>query len=167
MSPALRALTIAFALFACTPATARDLSCKVISIADGDTLTVLCSGKERIKIRLAEIDAPERAQPYGTQSRRSLSELCFGITASIRRTGTDTYGRTLARVTCAGTDANAEQVRRGFAWVYDHYAKDSQLYPLQHSARNARIGLWADPAPVPPWKWRRAQRKARKPPTVN
>jgi endonuclease YncB( thermonuclease family) len=166
MSLTLRALTFAFTfvLSACpATATARDLSCKVVGIADGDTLTALCPGKERIKVRLAEIDAPEKAQPYGTQSRHSLSELCFHSTARIHRTGIDTYGRTLARVTCNGTDVNAEQVRRGLAWVYDHYVKDARLYPLQHSARSARTGLWADPDPVPPWKWRRTRSNRPKP----
>jgi endonuclease YncB( thermonuclease family) len=163
MSPSLRALTLAFALSACSAATARDLSCKVVGIADGDTLTALCPGKERIKVRLAEIDAPEKAQPFGVRSRQSLSDLCFGTKANIRRTGIDTYGRTLARVTCAGTDVNAEQVQRGLAWVYDYYAKDTRLYQLQNDARHARIGLWADARPVPPWKWRRAQRNGQKP----
>ena len=64
-------------------------------------------------------------------------------------------GRTLGRVSCAGVDANAEQVRRGMAWVYVRYApKYSPLYAVQAEARAARRGLWHDPNPVPPWKWR-------------
>jgi endonuclease YncB( thermonuclease family) len=69
----------------------------------------------------------------------------------------DRNGRTLGRVWCGGIDANAEQVRRGMAWVFDRYVKDRSLYPLQDAARSARMGLWADAAPVPPWEWRQAQ----------
>ena len=55
-------------------------------------------------------------------------------------------------------DANAEQVRRGLAWVYDRYVTDPDLYPLQDAARTERRGLWADSAPTPPWEWRKARR---------
>ena len=63
-------------------------------------------------------------------------------------------GRTLGRVWCGGIDANAEQVRRGMAWVFDRYVKDRSLYPLQDVARSAGLGLWADATPIPPWQWR-------------
>jgi hypothetical protein len=63
----------------------------------------------------------------------------------------------LGRVWCGGIDANAAQVRRGMAWVFDRYVKDRSLYPLQDAARSARLGLWADAAPVPPWKWRKTK----------
>lgn len=139
------------------PATA-DLSCKVVGISDGDTITALCPGNEQVKVRLAEIDAPEKAQPFGARSKESLSDLCFGRTAHIDDQGHDRYGRTIGRVTCAGADANAEQVRRGLAWVYDRYATDPSLYRVQDSARSARLGLWSDPSPTPPWEWRKARR---------
>lgn len=50
----------------------------VIAISDRDTLTVLTPDKEQIKVRLAEIDAPERTQAFGTKSKESLSEICHG-----------------------------------------------------------------------------------------
>ena len=62
----------------------------------------------------------------------------------------------IGTVTYAGIDANAEQVRRGMAWVYDRYARqDSPLYALQDQARAIKAGLWRDAQPVPPWEWRR------------
>lgn len=127
----------------------------MVSVHDGDTLTVLIE-RRQMKVRLSDIDAPELGQPFGTRSRQSLAELCFGKPASLDVRGRDRYQRTIARVTCAGTDANAEQVRRGYAWTFTRYARaDSPLYALQREARAARRGLWNDPSPVPPWDWRR------------
>jgi endonuclease YncB( thermonuclease family) len=136
---------------------AGELSGRVVNVHDGDTLTVLVSRKQ-IKVRLTEIDAPERKQPFGTRSRQSLAELCGGKEARIAERGKDRYGRTLGHANCSGVDANAEQVRRGMAWVYDRYVTDRGLYQLQEEARAARRGLWHDQNPVPPWEWRAARK---------
>ena len=134
---------------------AGELVGKVVSVHDGDTLTVLIS-QEQIKVRLLDIDAPERKQAFGTRSRQSLAELCAGRDARIGEQGKDRYGRTLGRVNCAGLDANGEQVRCGMAWVFERYApKDSPLYAVQAEARAANRGLWQAAKPVPPWEWRR------------
>jgi endonuclease YncB( thermonuclease family) len=136
---------------------AGELAGPVVGIQDGYTLTVLVSRKQ-IKVRLTEIDAPERKQPFGTRSKQSLAELCAGKDARVAEQGKDRYGRSLGRVYCAGVDANAEQVRRGMAWVFDRYVTDRALYPVQEEARAARRGLWHDQHPVPPWEWRAAKR---------
>ena len=130
---------------------------KVVSVADGDTITVL-RDRTQVKVRLLEIDAPEKAQAFGTKSKESLSEMCFGKTAELADKGKDRYGRTLARVTCDGVDANAEQVKRGMAWVYDRYITDKTLYAVQEEAKAERRGLWHDDKPVPPWEWRKTKR---------
>ena len=155
---------IALLLCAAASTAAADLPCKVVGVSDGDTITALCQGNEQVKVRLAEIDAPEKAQPFGTKSKQSLSGLCFGKQARISPLGRDRYGRTIGRIYCftpgVKTEiyANAEQVRRGLAWVYDRYVTDPDLYPLQDAARAERRGLWADSAPMPPWEWRKARR---------
>ena len=134
---------------------------RVVAVQDGDTLTVLVS-HQQIRVRLIEIDAPEREQPFGTRSRQSLADLCVGKNARIAEQGKDRYDRTLGRVSCAGVDANAEQVRRGMAWVFERYApRNSPLYAVQAAAASARRGLWADPQPVAPWIWRRQRRATR------
>jgi len=126
----------------------------VVSVHDGDTLTVLVE-RRQVRVRLTDIDAPELGQPFGARSRQSLSSLCFGKTASLDVRGQDRYNRTLARVTCAGAEANAEQVRRGYAWTFVRYVRpDSPLYAIEREARAAHRGLWQDPAPVAPWDWR-------------
>lgn len=127
----------------------------VIAIADGDTLTVLTADHQQIKVRLSEIDAPERKQPFGTKSRQELADLCHEKPATVQVVTTDRYKRTVGRVVCAGVDANSEQVRTGMAWVYDRYAKDKSLYRLQDEARASGMGLWSAPDPIPPWEWRR------------
>ena len=115
---------------------------------------------QTLKVRLAEIDAPEKAQPFGARSKAHLASLCFGRTAQLRAQTLDRYGRTVARVWCDGVDANAEQVRVGLAWAYERYLKDERLRVAQEAAREAQRGLWADAEPVAPWEWRRVRREA-------
>lgn len=144
------------------------LLCLVVAITDGDTLTARCDAAagmppQTIKVRLAEVDAPEHHQPFGTRSREHLAEMCFEQRAEVRPIpaggGLDRYGRTVAHVRCRDVDANVDQVRSGMAWVFDRYVIDQRLYSLQNEARGARRGLWADPQPVAPWDWRRDQRR--------
>ena len=132
-----------------------DVLARVVSVHDGDTLTVLIERKQ-VKVRLTDIDAPELGQPFGRNSKQSLSDLCFGKLATLDVRGQDRYKRALAQVTCDGRDANAEQVRRGYAWTYTRYAPArSPLYAMQSEARAAHRGLWAERSPVAPWEWRR------------
>ena len=134
---------------------------RVVGVHDGDTLTVLTTGNVQIKVRLVEIDAPELKQPYGQQSKQTLSALVFGKDVEIRATGKDRYGRTLARVFVDGTDVNLAMVRSGMAWRFDKYSKDRAFQTAQEEARRARRGLWADAAPVAPWEWRDAKKTGR------
>jgi endonuclease YncB( thermonuclease family) len=149
-----RLLSVLF-LLACS-AHAETFEGKVIRVVDGDSLIVELT-QERIRVRLKEIDAPELKQPFGKHSQQSLTALCANKVARVMWTEKDRNGRTLGRVWCAGIDANAEQVRRGMAWVFDRYVKDRSLYPLQENARAGGRGLWADAEPVPPWQWRQAR----------
>lgn len=71
---------------------------------------------------------------------------------------TDRYKRYVARVSCNGVDANAAQLSRGMAWVYDKYVEDMSLYAVQDEAVQAKRGFWADTSPIPPWEWRRSRK---------
>ncbi|CAG0902205.1 unnamed protein product [Darwinula stevensoni] len=114
---------------------------KVIGIMDGDIIKVLTNKHEQVKIRIAAIDAPEKAQPFGNRSKQAMSDLCFGVTAEISPVTLDRYGRTVADVTCQGKDTGKEMVRMGMAWVYDKYAKGhADLYPLQDAAKRVKLG---------------------------
>lgn len=133
---------------------------KVVGVADGDTLTVLNGQNQTVKIRMVEIDAPEKTQAFGQKSKESLSGLCFGKTAKVDDKGTDRYKRTLGRVYCDGVDANAEQVKRGLAWAYRQYLTDAGMVDLEQTAKAQKIGLWADPNPLPPWEYRHGTKKS-------
>ena len=137
--------------------TLADFSGHVVAVQDGDTLTVR-AGSRQTRVRLDSIDAPEMSQAFGRRSKDSLAELCLSRRASVHEYGRDRNGRTIGRVTCAGVDANLEQVRRGMAWVFDRYVTDRSLYIQQDSARLSRRGLWSVKDPVAPWEWRRIRR---------
>lgn len=134
------------------------LLCLVIAVADGDTLTARC-GMEKIRVRIAAIDAPESRQRFGSEARQALTRLCWQQRARIQPIEQDKYGRTVAQVSCQGQDVSSAQVRAGLAWVYTPYAQHfAQLPPLQAQARAARRGLWAQARPQPPWSYRQRYR---------
>lgn len=135
---------------------------RVIGVADGDTLTLLTAAHQNIKLRLAEIDAPEGGQPWGQMSKSMLSELVFGKDVSIQITDHDRYGRSVARVHVGSVDVNLEMVKRGGAWAYEQYLTDASIMDAEAQARVARRGLWSMPASqiVPPWEFRRNKREA-------
>jgi len=110
-------------------------------------------GNAPIKVRIAEIDAPESKRAFGARSKKGLSDLCYHRIAENTEVGRDRYGRIVAQVSCSGRDVASEQVRTGVAWVYERYSHtDSPLYVEQAAAMAARQGPWKDGAPVPPWE---------------
>ncbi len=153
----LRWLTI-FVLLCVVPVQAADLSGRVVAIADGDTFTLLTADKQQIKIRLAEIDAPESGQPYGNKSKQALSGLVFGKDVRVVVQTTDRYGRTVGRPYVGSIDVSAEMVRMGAAWAYREYLRDKSLLILEAEAKTDKRGLWAlsEARIMPPWEWRRS-----------
>ncbi|ENL5449973.1 thermonuclease family protein [Escherichia coli] len=136
---------------------AAEIQGKVIRVLDGDTIEVL-QDKNPVRIRLANIDAPEKKQPFGRWSTNQLKALIAAQPVTVTYTQTDRYGRIIGRVfTTNGTEANRQQVLKGAAWVYDRYNTDNSLPALQREAQKQKRGLWADSNPVPPWEWRHKQ----------
>ena len=127
---------------------------------DGDTATLLTSSNKSVKIRLAQIDAPEKNQAFGEKSKQSLSNLIFGKQVSVEVETKDRYGRSVGKIKVAGVDANLEQVKQGMAWFYVQYGKDSAYRNAEASARSNRIGLWSEPNPVPPWEFRHGSKSS-------
>ncbi len=150
-------ILIIFALYILSPslyANAADIRGKVIRVLDGDTIKIL-QNKKPVRIRLANIDAPEKKQAYGRWSTDQLKSLIAGQSVRVTYSHNDRYGRIIGRVfTTGGSEANRFMVQSGAAWVYEHYNTDNALADLQQEARSQKRGLWADPNPVPPWEWR-------------
>ena len=142
---------------------AEDFTGKVISITDGDTVTVLTDNKQ-IKVRLAEIDTPEKNQPYGKNAKKALSDFIFGKIVQIKFETIDRYGRTIGKIFLDNQNINKEMVKLGHAWVYIHYARDKTLFALEKEARENQLGLWALPETqrIAPWEWRRGKRSMEK-----
>jgi len=187
MMNGLRCLACALLFFIGGIAEAADFSGKVIAVLDGDTLLVLrncervepkapgtlrrppCGGNRPAKVRLAEIDAPEKMQTFGETSRRSLSDMVLGKQVKVSSQAVDKYGRMVAHLGLNGLDVNAEQIRRGMAWEYSHFHGNQVLIALQEEAKQVPRGLWALSDPMPPWEWRKLHPNIAgdQPPAVN
>jgi len=133
------------------------LNGRVIGVTDGDSLTLLV-GREQVRIRLAQIDAPEFNQPHGRKAKAALAALAFQKQARVEVIDIDRYGRSVGEVLIDGIDINREMVREGHAWAYTKYSHTTEIIELEDSARAATKGLWALPESQrePPWIWRHA-----------
>jgi micrococcal nuclease len=148
----------ALSLLICSiPALADTISGQVVEVSDGDTITVLDAHNKKTYVRLAQIDAPEKFQEFGSASRDTLASLVFGRPVTVQIQAINRYGRTLGKVWVDGMNVNLEQLRRGMAWVYRPYAQDQAYFAAEESARAARVGLWSRRNPIPPWEFRQAQ----------
>ena len=170
-SPALLAAACILATVA--QAAPQVLDVRVVSVADGDSLTVRDSNGVTHGVRLAGIDAPEHGQPYSRQSKASLVRMALGQDARIEWSERDGYGRLVAKawvapadVSCLANscprtlDTGLAQVTTGLAWHYKKYERDQseqdrhRYADAETEARARRLGLWQDPAAAPPWDWR-------------
>ena len=153
-------MCLVFAVWlAAVPAGADTLDGVVIVVIDGDTVLFKPdhygkASRAFMKIRLADIDAPEKNQTYGEAARRALAALVLNQRVELNTVATDIYGRKIAHIQMGALQVNAELVRLGLAWAYSRH--DSAMKDVQSEARRARRGLWQDDDPTPPWAWRRA-----------
>lgn len=154
------ALLLIEILAPCSFAHAEMIYGRVVSVSDGDTISILTDKKNQIKIRLTEIDAPEKDQPYGKKSKEALSALVFNKDISVSSDSKDRYGRTLGRIYTKTTDVNLYMVSKGYAWAYTKYLTDQSIKVAETKARTSRLGLWAlqKDQTVPPWEWRKKKK---------
>jgi endonuclease YncB( thermonuclease family) len=145
---------VAVALALVGGAAHADFTGKVVGVIDGDTVDILKEGKA-VRVRLAEIDAPESRQAFGQRAKQALSAMVFAQVVDVREGAPDRrWGRVVGTLFVDGRDVNAAMVGAGMAWAWPRYAVRPVLFELQATARQARRGLWSDPQPVPPWEWR-------------
>lgn len=146
---------------------AHDVGGQVVAVQDGDTVTILDAAHVQHRVRIAGIDAPEKSQAYGEVSKQSLARLVHGRHVEAHCPKRDRFGREVCSVFLGTRDVGLEQVRGGYAWWYREYAReqtpdDRAIYETAETdAREARRGLWRDPAPQPPSAFRRQHTKAR------
>ncbi|GIW43492.1 MAG: hypothetical protein KatS3mg077_0774 [Candidatus Binatia bacterium] len=132
----------------------RSFEAPVVAVSDGDTFVVRYGGRN-LRIRLAEVDAPELRQPYGREARAFTARLVIDKVVHIEPRAVDRYDRIVARVrTADGKNLCEELLRNGLAWWYRRYSNDRHLEALEAEAKRQKRGLWADPDPVPPWLYR-------------
>lgn len=138
---------------------------RIQHLSDGDSFVVRTEDGRRVTVRLSAIDAPEKAQPFGDVSRRSLLAMVEGKSLTITPIKRDPYGRTVARVLVGEIDIGLAQVRAGMAWHYKRYESEQtprerrEYTSAEQRARDSGLGLWAQPEPVPPWRFREQQRR--------
>ena len=139
---------------------------QAIKVSDGDTLSVqkVENGKfvgEVMKIRMFGIDAPEKTQDYGIESKQALEKLVNGKTLEIEEKNRDRYGRTVAVVYVNGKNVNEEMVKNGNAWWYQEYdKKDTKMQAYQENAKKNKLGLFGKRGYVEPWNYRKEKKSA-------
>jgi endonuclease YncB( thermonuclease family) len=152
-------LLTGLSLAALAPFAQSAMAATVLSIGDGDSIKVLERG-QKLKVRLACIDAPETAQsPYGMASRNQLKALLpVGSTVSLRVQAVDRYGRSVAEVIGNKGPINLSMVQSGQAFVYRQYLGrcDRGAYlAAERQAQVQRLGVWAVSGGITrPWDFR-------------
>lgn len=133
---------------------------KVIGVKDGDTISVLDTATRILySVRLAEIDCPEKNQPFGSKANQITSDLVFGKYVKLESIGKDRNGRTIGKVYYDDSTYLSETlIKTGMAWVFRKYSKNAYLIRLEADAKNNKVGLWFDESPIEPSVWRKGKR---------
>jgi endonuclease YncB( thermonuclease family) len=154
-------------LFAAS-AHAETLSGTVERVKDGDTVRMRLIDGGKADVRLAGIDTPEKAQPFGRAAGRRLAALCLGKMAEADWRDTDRFERPVGRLFCDGRDVGRLLIAEGLAWHFKRYARTQPLdestgdSTAEAAAREAKAGLWSEADPIPPWDWRKSEKAAKK-----
>ena len=141
------------------------VSVTVLRVSDGDTITVK-SADDTFKIRIAGIDAPESKQSYGKESGNALRSLLKNRSVTVSCFKIDKYQRKICRIrTDSEKDVALAMISSGNAWWYKEFARDQttieqNLYQAaEKKAKKERVGLGTEDEPVPPWEWRKQQKR--------
>ncbi|WP_297407397.1 thermonuclease family protein [uncultured Cetobacterium sp.] len=137
----------------------KNISGKVIKVADGDTITILDKGK-KVRVRFYGIDAPEKKQEYGLKSFNILKKLVNKKEVTVHIKDKDQYGRVVGIVYLSDKNINLYMLKSGNAWWYKRYAKNEYKFRLAvKEAQKKDLGLWKEKNPTPPWIFRKNNRK--------
>ena len=150
-------LKLFFLFFLCFQVYSQSLTGRVIAIKDGDTVIVLDTLSHQTTLRLAEVDCPEKSQPFGTKSKQFTSDQIYLKTIKYVVTDTDRYGRSIAMIyyDVDNKYLSAEIIKAGMGWHYKRYSTSKELALFEVNARKYKIGLWIDNNPIAPWEFRK------------
>jgi micrococcal nuclease len=149
---------ISFFLFiSLTTFSQTTLTAKVVGIKDGDTVVVLDSLNNQTTLRLAEVDCPEKNQPFGTKAKQFTSDQIYLKTIKYVVTDTDRYGRSIAMIyyDIDNKYLSAEIIKAGMGWHYKKYSTSKELATFEDNAKKNKKGLWLDNNPINPSDWRK------------
>ena len=138
-------------------AQAENITGQVISITDGDTLTLQDAQHQPHQIRLAGIDAPELAQEFGKQAKTSLSRLALDQQATANCQKPKPHRPGICAVIIGGKDVGLAQIGNGMAWWYQQNAAEltvqtqTNYRQAEFNAKIHRLGFWNSKNPTPPW----------------
>lgn len=164
----LKALLVLIPGLLCFPGHAQEswIAGVVVRVTDGDGLVIQTASREKLKIRLSDIDAPEikhgrnrPGQPLGPESKAAMSDLALGkqVQAQCHDTHKDRY---VCTVWAGKTNLANAQLRSGLAManrVSKRFVRSPETYGIEAQAQSSGVGVWALPADqrIPPWQWRR------------
>lgn len=142
---------------------AQTLKGKAVSIADGDTFTLLVNDNEQVKIRIDGIDAPEKKQDFGNRAKQYLSDMIWNQELIVKVSKKDRYGRSIGKVSTPEIpDVGLEMIKAGLAWQYRDYNNDKTYSEAERLARENKKGLWIYKNPVRPQDFRKENRNKNK-----
>ncbi|MCA6572106.1 MAG: thermonuclease family protein [Pseudanabaena sp. M38BS1SP1A06MG] len=145
--------------------------CQTTKVSDGDTIAVDCDG-EKLKLRFCGIDAPEKSQPLGQESKALMAKLVDDKQVFIRPIEKDRYGRTVAEVEVKGDHkmpngkseiifVNGEMVAKGLAYHYAQYSNNcpnkERIVSAEAIAKDKKLGVWSGDYQKP-WEYRKANK---------
>ena len=159
-------------LFLTSTYTFADFNADIVRIIDGDTIDVLDGNNKKLRIRLLGIDTPESEQPFGHESSTHLKKILNGKSVIIISKPNKNkpytlgyYKRVIGKVIFNGRDINLEMIEKGMAWHFKKYKKNQPIEDRysynksENEARKKNIGLWSTKNPLPPWVWRKLNKK--------
>lgn len=106
-------------------------------VIDGDTFHY-----RGLKIRLANIDAPELSQIGGKESKEQLIKLIKNRTLKYKILKFDRYNRAICNVSINGKDLSLEMVVTGYAFVYRRYCSSQTFFRAEEKAKTQKLGIW-------------------------
>lgn len=164
----IRSALIFYFVLLCCAAPALGWTGQVVAVHDGDSVRVQRPDGHVVKIRIYGVDCPELGQPWGREARQLTTDLLMGRMVDVVPTGQrPSHGREVAGIVLLDQMVVLQDalISAGLAWVDARYCKLAvcdlwRQHQFDAASANPPRGLWADPAPMPPWQWRKQKRRA-------